>query len=331
MQGRRKGGLREKLADEFDRSSPFTLASLADEWLQHMEERNYSKQTLSATHWALKMFLDWAHERSIIDPSTITKATLESYQRWIYRYRKSDGEPLSFRTQRMRLGALQRFFSHLCKSGYLPANPASDLELPRKPYQMLPKALNDEELKALMSLHDVTDVMGLRDRTMLELLYATGIRRSELVALDVPDVDRIAASVYIRKGKGGKGRLLPVGSCALHWLEVYLERSRPALAINMQEQALFLSGYGERFSPGYIGNWVSRSMREPLESPRKAPVTFCATPAQRTCWKTERISASSSKCSDMPDWTPRRFTPKSVLRLCAMSTIARTPTLAIST
>ena len=222
MQGRRKGGLREKLADEFDRSSPFTLASLADEWLQHMEERNYSKQTLTATHWAIKMFLDWAHERSIIDPNTITKATLESYQRWIYRYRKSDGEPLSFRTQRMRLGALQRFFSHLCKSGYLPANPASDLELPRKPYQMLPKALNREELQALMALHDVTDVMGLRDRTMLELLYATGIRRSELVALDVPDLDRIAASVYIRKGKGGKGRLLPVGSCALHWLEATL-------------------------------------------------------------------------------------------------------------
>jgi len=71
----------------------------------------------------------------------------------------------------------------------------------------------------------------------------------------------MAASVYIRKGKGGKGRLLPVGSCALHWLETYLESSRPVLAINMHEQALFLSGYGERFSPGYIGNWVSRTMK----------------------------------------------------------------------
>ena len=261
MKGRIKGGLREKTDDGFDRSTPFTLASLADEWLLRMEERNYSRQTLSATHWALKMFLSWAQERSLVDPAEITKTTLESYQRWVYRYRKDDGEPLSFRTQRMRLGSLQRFFSHLCKSGYLQANPASDLELPRKPYQILPKALNDEELKAVMGLHDVTDVMGLRDRTMLELLYATGIRRSELVALDVSDVDRVQASVYIRKGKGGKGRLLPVGSCALHWLEAYLDRSRPAMAVSMQEQALFLTGYGERFSPGYLGNWVSRTMK----------------------------------------------------------------------
>jgi len=123
MQGRMKGGLRDKSDDGYDRSTSLTLASLADEWLERMKERNYSKQTLSVTHWALKMFLDWSHERSLVDPCKITKATLENYQRWMYRYRKDDGEPLSFRTQRMRLGALQRFFSHLCKSGYLQANP----------------------------------------------------------------------------------------------------------------------------------------------------------------------------------------------------------------
>jgi len=99
MRTRRKGGKTAPVAgDGFDRSTAFTLASQADAWLQRMAERNYSKTSLDAAKWALKMFLGWAQERSLSSPSEITKPILESYQGWLYRYEKADGQPLSVRT-----------------------------------------------------------------------------------------------------------------------------------------------------------------------------------------------------------------------------------------
>jgi len=262
MRTRRKGGKAAPAAgDGLDRSTAFTLASQADAWLERMAERNYSKTSLDAAKWALKMFLGWAQERSLSSPSEITKPILESYQGWLYRYEKADGQPLSVRTQRARLGTLQRFFSHLCKSGYLLANPAADLELPRKACPALPKVLNSEELRRLMGQPDVTDPLGLRDRAILELLYATGMRRSELVGLDLEDIDLTTASVHVRKGKGGKGRVLPLGRGVMRWLEAYLDKSRPALSMSLTERAFFLSGYGERFNPNYLGNWVRKTLK----------------------------------------------------------------------
>ncbi|MGE9269552.1 MAG: tyrosine-type recombinase/integrase, partial [Verrucomicrobiales bacterium] len=76
-------------------------------------------------------------------------------------------------------------------------------------------------------------------RAILETLYATGMRRGELVALDLEDIDLEAASVHVRKGKGGKGRLLPLGGATARWLEAYLERSRPRLSIGESERAFF--------------------------------------------------------------------------------------------
>jgi len=261
MQRRRKGGRAEAKPDGFDRSSPFTLASQAEAWLLRMAERNYSPTSLDAAKWALKMFLGWAQERSLSSPSEITKPILESYQGWLYRYEKADGQPLSVRTQRARLGTLQRFFSHLCKSGQLLANPAADLELPRKACPALPKVLNTEELRRLMGQPDVTDPLGLRDRSILELLYASGMRRSELVSLDLEDIDLTTASVHVRKGKGGKGRVLPLGAGVMRWLEAYLDKGRPALSMSLTERAFFLSGYGERFNPNYLGNWVRKTLK----------------------------------------------------------------------
>jgi integrase/recombinase XerD len=96
---------------------------------------------------------------------------------------------------------------------------------------------------------------------MLETFYATGIRRGELVGLDVSDLEMSLGQLHIRKGKGGKGRLVPVGQQSLAWLEKYLETSRPLLVFRSEEPALFLSGYGDRLSSGHLGNWVSRTLK----------------------------------------------------------------------
>jgi integrase/recombinase XerD len=257
----KKGGY-AAAPDGFDRSDAGTLASRADAWLAWLEGRAYSPATLAARVWALRAFLGWAQERGLLRPEMITRPVLESYQRWLWRREKADGRPLGVRTQRSFLAALQGLFAWLCRQNLLPGNPAADLELPRKPRRSLPKALALAEVAAVLAVPDVSDPLGVRDRAMLEILYATGLRRTELVRLDLSDVDRAHGTLWVRQGKGGKDRVVPIGEVALHWIEKYLSACRPRLESNGgRDPALFLTGYGERFHPGYVGNWVKRAMK----------------------------------------------------------------------
>ena len=253
----KKGGF-AATPDGFDRSDGFTLASLIDEWFRRLEERAYSKRTVEARKWALRGFLRWAEERDLRRPDQFTKPILESHQRWLFHYRKANGQPVSVTTQRDRMGAVQTFFAWLCRQNVLAANPAADLELPRKPNKILPKSLALGEVRAILNVPNVGDPLGIRDRAVLETFYATAIRRSELVRLDVGDVDRERGLLTVNQGKGGKDRMLPLGERALSWIYRYLEETRPLLETPASGRALFISGYGERFSAQYMGNWVHR-------------------------------------------------------------------------
>ena len=253
----KKGGF-DATADDFDRSNPFTLASRADEWFAWLTARAYSPRSIRTNEWAIKFFLRWAEERDLRRPECFTKPILESYQRWLYQYRRKNGKPLVVVTQRGWLGVVQRFFAWLCKMNHLVANPAADLDLPRKQPRSLPKALSLEDVGAVLDIPDVTDALGVRDRTILELLYATGMRRAELVRLDLEDVDIPRGRLTIRKGKGGKDRVVPIGDQACTWLESYLRNTRPKLLVSLMEHAFFLTGYGERFSVGSLGNMVRK-------------------------------------------------------------------------
>lgn len=186
---------------------------------------------------------------------------MENYNQWLFHHKKANGDELSVSTRRTRLGALKRYFAWLQEQGHLRQNPAAKLKLPKREQRSLPKTLSHREISRLMAQPKIHDPMGLRDRAILELFYATGMRRMELVKLDREDLDLPGASVFIREGKGGKDRVLPIGGRTIRWLHAYLKRSRPRLAVDHDEPALFISGYGSRFNPNYLGNWVSRIMR----------------------------------------------------------------------
>lgn len=246
--------------DGFDRSDARTLASLADQWLARLETRAYSPRTVAVRVWALRAFLAWAEPRALLRPAQIDKLALEGFQRHLWAYRKDNGQPLAVVTQRGHLGAVQGFFAWLCRENLLPANPAADLELPRKQPRALPRGLSLAEVEKILAVPDVADPLGVRDRAILETLYGTGLRRLELVNLDVGDVDRTRGLVLVRRGKGGKDRLAPLGAQALAWIERYLEKCRPLLEVSASERALFLSGYGGRLNPNYLGNWVRKTI-----------------------------------------------------------------------
>lgn len=246
--------------DGFDRRDAGTLASLIDQWLGRLEVRAYSPRTIAARVWALRSFLGWAEPRGLLRPCEVDKPVLEAFQRWLWAYRKEDEKPLAIATQRGHLGAVQAFFAWACRENLLSANPAADLDLPRKPPRSLPRALSLAEVETILAVPDVSDPLGVRDRAILETLYGTGLRRRELVNLDRGDLDQARGVVLVRRGKGGKDRLAPMGASALTWTRRYLEKCRPLLEVSAAEPALFLSGYGGRLNPNYLGNWVRKTI-----------------------------------------------------------------------
>ena len=138
-----------------------------------------------------------------------------------------DGAPLSFRAQSQRLVSVQAFFRWATKAGYLPANPASEIELPKAELCLPKAAFSVAEAEAVLAQPDIGEPLGLRDRAMLEVLYSTGVRRSELAHLSVFDLDAERATLLVRQGKGRKDRMVPIGERALAWVGRYLAEVRP--------------------------------------------------------------------------------------------------------
>ena len=256
-------GARPDVSDNHGKS-PHALAAHCENYLQWLEGRNLSAETRNHRRDFLNRFFEWSFQRELCDPEQITLAILEAYQRHLTRYRKKNGKPLANRTQRQHLSSIQDYFRYLVRHGILQANPASELILPRKETRLPEQSLTLSQIDNLLNIPDTTDPLGIRDRAMLELLYATAIRRTELARLQTRDLNREAATLRVCMGKGKKDRVVPVGARALHWCERYLEEVRPRLEIGgMGEEVftLFLTGYGEGFHPNALGYLIGKHLR----------------------------------------------------------------------
>jgi integrase/recombinase XerD len=205
----------------------------------------------------IRDFIAWADARAVSHPEHVSQAVLERYQRWLHHYRKKDGAPLSVSSRRSKITPLKSFFKWLTRTGQIPANPASEIELPRAIRRLPRHVLSVGEVERVLALADTSAPIGLRDRAMMEVLYATGMRRMEVARLEVGDIDVDKCVVLIREGKGRKDRLLPLGERALHWVQEYLDRSRPLLAWNQQDATLFLGQEGMALSPTWLSTHVA--------------------------------------------------------------------------
>jgi integrase/recombinase XerD len=146
------------------------------------------------------------------------------------------------RTTARLLSSQRRFYRFLLREGRIQEDPTAQIEAP-KLGRPLPKSLTEEDVEALLAAPDTEDPLGLRDRAMLELLYASGLRVSELVGLKLGEVS-LGQGVVRVFGKGGKERLVPMGEECLEWLQHYLEEGRPALLAERMAEAVFVTRRG---------------------------------------------------------------------------------------
>ncbi|RRN94687.1 site-specific tyrosine recombinase XerC, partial [Pectobacterium aquaticum] len=178
-------------------------------------------------------------------------------------YRKSNGEPLSTRTQRTALQPLQVWFKWMTKQHLILANPAADLELPKLEKRLPRTILSVEEVEQVLALPDLTTLQGIRDRALMELLWSTGLRRGEVVKLDVYSVDGSRKTVTVRQGKGRKDRIVPIGNRALRWIAHYVQAVRPQLLVSPDIRALFVALDGvEGLTANGITHLVGHYIRE---------------------------------------------------------------------
>jgi integrase/recombinase XerD len=237
------------------------LEVMSEKFLEWLGMHNYSQRTVKTWREALGFFFRWCDDRYILKPEEVTRQILERYQRYLFHYRKKDGQPLSFKTQTQRLAAIKAYFKYLARSHYLVYNPASELELPKQEYR-LPKAiLTQAEAELAINQTDINETYGLRDRAILETFYSTGMRRMELINLKVYDVDFDRGTVMIRKGKGNKDRMIPIGQRAIKWIEKYLYELRPSLVVEPDESYLFLSKIGKPFTGESLGLIVRKYIK----------------------------------------------------------------------
>jgi integrase/recombinase XerD len=213
-------------------------------------EDGLAANTLAAYRRDLRLFADWLRSRRGLGLLEVRHADLLEYLafRFAARTKASSAGRL--------LSTLKRFYRHQLREGRLAADPTLNIDAPKVP-RALPKSLTEQDVEALLAAPDVATALGLRDRAMLEMLYATGLRVTELVTLTAPQVSTAAGVVRVL-GKGSKERLVPTGEIALEWLDRYLAESRPSLTMGRPVDALFVTMRGEGMTRQMFWHLVKR-------------------------------------------------------------------------
>jgi integrase/recombinase XerD len=216
-----------------------------DRYLEHLAvERGLSANTVSAYGRDLRRLGDWLVKRRGCDLLDADAEALAAHVRDLRR------QGLAPRSIARALSAARSFYDHLVETGERADHPALNLVPPRL-FRPLPKVLSEAEVEALLAAPDPAEPRGLRDKAMLELLYATGLRVSELVGLRIDQLRGVTKGADIHEvdflvgyGKGGKERVVPVGEHAAAWLLRYLRDARPVLARGRHDR-VFVNRYGD--------------------------------------------------------------------------------------
>jgi integrase/recombinase XerD len=256
------------LADELlKKPAKDTMEYYLKNHLEYMKGRGYSALTIRKRKYTVLSFFSWCNKREPNAKKTIkdiTEKTITKYQHYIYDCKnKKTGKTLSIRTKIEKLSSVYLFFKYLAEKDFILYNPAEKMELPRVHKHLPGNILTDEEAKSILSQPNINEPLGFRDRAILEILYSTGIRRSEICNIKLENLDLKEKTLFILDGKGQKDRLIPVGESAVYWCDRYQKELRNLLLQNNRllknssNKAFFLNGQGRKLSSVYLGNLIS--------------------------------------------------------------------------
>jgi integrase/recombinase XerD len=232
----------------------FSLAALIDRFLVASEVR-YASSTVKTYREPLADLHAFCVMRDVVDIRQVNRPLLEQYQRHLRHRRRlagpRAGEHLTNGTQRRRVTVVRTFFRFLVRQGVLDSNPAADLDYPKLERHIESRrGLSLEQVEHVLLQPVIHTETGLRDRTMMEVLFASGIRRAELHAMTILDVDAARRTLFVRKAKGSKQRIVPISARALAFVDEYLTTARPTLLARTGDDttAMWISDWGRPLS-----------------------------------------------------------------------------------
>lgn len=212
-------------------------------------ERGLSANTLAAYRADLVSLAAWLERES----ATLTDARrhhLQAFLAWRI------GQGARPRSTARQLSSIRHYYRHLVREGRIADDPSDRIEMPRLG-RPLPKSLSEDEVERLLAVPDPETTLGLRDRTMLEVLYASGLRVSELVRLRLDEID-VRQGVVRIIGKGGRERLVPIGDEAQAWVARFLRDGRPELLAGRQSDHVFPTNRGEHMTRQTFWHLIKR-------------------------------------------------------------------------
>jgi integrase/recombinase XerD len=222
------------------------LELLRQRWLEWLEALHYAPKTRLNYARDVERFLDWfAANTSATSIAEATPAHLQQYQLALFHAApNADGtenKNLAAGTQATKLAAVKKFFQWLLAEQQIAHNPAAQLEYPRRARTLPRNVLTQEEARRLIESTPTVKPRDLRDRALIEVLYATGLRRAELIALTIYDLDLQTTTLRIEHGKGDRTRLVPLTQSALAALKLYLDEARGQWTQAAPQTHLFVS------------------------------------------------------------------------------------------
>lgn len=208
-------------------------------------EKGLAKNSVESYERDLARLHGWTEKNNL----ELVNLTRNDLREWLI---DLAGENLSENSKRRLISALRGFYKFLVSDGHLKKSPAENLEAPQKSFY-LPKFLNQTEIENLLAVPDISQEIGLRNRAILETMYAAGLRVSEVCDLKINDVD-LDGGILTCTGKGSKTRKVPLGRSAVEWLKSYLVLRRKKE--NIENQNLFVSSLGNPITRQDIFNFV---------------------------------------------------------------------------
>lgn len=203
-------------------------------------ERGLSENTINSYGIDLKLFLEYLRENEIPTFKQVNKEVIVNYMQSEKNNNKANSSILR------SVSSLRKFFQYLAQEKIIEKDPMLLIDTPKKK-QHLPQVLTKEEVEKLLRSPNTGQVLGLRDRAMLELMYATGLRISEIINLKLEDL-HLTMGTLQTLGKGHKERIVPVGDEAIKWVNRYLEEARPKLLKQKRSNYLFLNFHGNNLT-----------------------------------------------------------------------------------
>lgn len=245
---------------------------LKADYLQSLVLKNYSPLSVRQMGQSLRIFLFWAKAHGIETPADVETATFENYKAYLSTgYVSRKGGQLAVGTIITRLFNVQNWFDWMKRKGVIYANPTAAVQLPKTVKRLPHGVLRPDEIRLVMAQPNIRTLLGYRDRTMMEVLYATGLRAAELMALKVADMDLKRKVLRVRHGKGGKDRFAPLSTPCCRFLDRYLSEIRPELLKDLRPYGnnwaaktgtggdfVFVSIYGGPFSSTWLGEIMRR-------------------------------------------------------------------------